>query len=414
MIPNSVKIENCFDSHVHWLATGAFSERMLLFHLKSASELCKIPVPQHGDWVLGFGWDFPIEGDAVGLLDQWCSDRPVALSKKDGHALWVNSKALERAGLPKSSGILLETERAQIFKAAKVTNEAELCRQLLKAQKIFHSFGVTHIRDVNMSPEQFHAALHLENSGLLKLAAEIFFYEEHLDPQALIPMALKAKESKSSQLRVKGVKVFLDGSLGSETALLSQPYLSGSGCGWSKYTQDQLENIIKDIWAAGLEVAVHVIGDEAAHKTALAATRCQNSGISGKIHFEHFEIARGETLELLKHLDATAHIQPSHWLGDKAWLSKKVDSSLLKNIFPWRKLQEQETPFFFGSDSPVTTPNPWISKQAVMDSLENGVPKLLGDVESYHSHPDRSWVPNTYSVFVDEKLDHIVFNGEHI
>src|SRR5690606_37588324 len=156
--------------HVHWLATGAFQERVSLAHLKNPSDILRISVPEHGEWVLGYGWDFPLDilpQATRQILDQWCADRPVALSRSDGHAVWTNSLALKQAGLltaqlnfssdlcPRDasdlpSGILLESARDGVLKLSKSKKEPDLVRQLLKAQSLFHSFGITHIRDVNM------------------------------------------------------------------------------------------------------------------------------------------------------------------------------------------------------------------------------------------------------------------------
>ena len=99
-----MRIEACFDSHVHWPSAGEFFQRLRLAHLQSPEEIKNVKsTPQHkrGEWLLGFGWDdtrWPRKPHRT-LLDQWYPEGPVALLRCDGHALWVNTEVLKRAGL---------------------------------------------------------------------------------------------------------------------------------------------------------------------------------------------------------------------------------------------------------------------------------------------------------------------------
>src|SRR5580704_6667803 len=98
----SDRIEACFDSHVHWAATGEFSERLMLTPLGSAAEILQLSkdnLALREDWVLGFGWDETHWPDRdlvhLKLLDQWLPDKPVLFTRVDGHVGWVNSLALK-------------------------------------------------------------------------------------------------------------------------------------------------------------------------------------------------------------------------------------------------------------------------------------------------------------------------------
>lgn len=426
-----MRIDNCYDSHIHWRATGDFAERMNLKALKSPDEIFKINVPIGTPWILGYNWSFSRELISYctrELLDQWCADQPVALSMSDGHSLWVNTKALSEAGLMtecpfpeelcprdaqgKPRGILKEEARNFILKSIPAPSMAVMTRQLLKAQKIFHEEGITHIRDVHMTEKQWQVASHLADSGLLKLAVEAFIFDESLNHLEQIQLAKKCKDDSVSLLKMKGIKIFIDGSLGSETAALSQKYASGSGYGHLQFSDNEIEKIIINAWSEGLEVAFHCIGDEASHKVACAARAVQAEGFNGKIHFEHVQILRDETIELMKQLDCICHLQPGHWLDDKGWLAKRIGEDLFKKVFPWRRLQEAEVPFFFGSDSPLSRPGVVRIQEAIEDASEHGLSRLLGGIETYVSHPDRSWPPNTFSEFNDQKVDSVTFSSE--
>jgi predicted amidohydrolase YtcJ len=118
----------------------------------------------------------------------------------------------------------------------------------------FNRAGFTHIRDMTCRTNQWNEALHLDESGLLTLAVEIFFGTLNgTDFQTVLKEAIAASKVQTKSLRVKGVKVFADGALGSEGALLSRCYCSGSGHGLSLLADDdELEQAMKLTWQAGL------------------------------------------------------------------------------------------------------------------------------------------------------------------
>lgn len=428
-----LKIENCYDSHVHWLATGDFAERLNLSDLKSPQDLLQMALPSGLPVVLGYGWNFSetlLKDCTRQLLDQWCSDRPVILSRADGHAVWANTLAFKKvdlfesssfseALLPRSSdqtplGVAKEEARTPLLQSLPKPSHSTMTRQLMRAQQLFHHQGLTHIRDVHMKPSQWEVALHLESSGLLKLAVEAFAYEEGVSYQNLIAFVKEAQKSQQTHglLQIKGVKVFVDGSLGSETAAISEPYSSGSGQGFLHLQKDEIKECLKDCWSSGIEVAFHCIGDRASRLVAESACEVQIEGHHGCVHFEHVQILSEHTISLMKNLKGVCHLQPGHWLDDKSWLKEKVGERLWSQSFPWRKLQEAEVPFFFGSDSPLSRPGIFRIQQAIEDATENGLSRLLGSFQSYISHPDKSWVPNTFSEFADGELKALVFKGE--
>src|SRR5690606_32357775 len=117
-------------------------------------------------------------------------------------------------------GVLKEAARNHILKSIPPPNLGAMTRQLMRAQQIFHDQGITHIRDVHFTEGQWLAAKHLDESGLLKLAVEVFVFDERLnaDQTTVLALKFKSEQSPDGYLRVKGIKVFLDGSLGSETA----------------------------------------------------------------------------------------------------------------------------------------------------------------------------------------------------
>lgn len=439
-------IHHCFDSHVHWLGTGRQATRLVLNDLKSPDDLRRIKIEPHhyqGQWLMGFGWDqstwekkeFPDRR----ILDELFSSTPVCFIRADAHSIWTNTEGLKRAGFLKPdgspldqlpeipggkvmvdakghpTGILVDAAKYRIDALIPEPSAAEIRAFLVRGMRVFNHAGFTHIRDMTCRQPQWNEALHLDESGLLTMAVELFFgsYSSKEFPTVL-KEAVEARKVRAKNLRVKGIKIFCDGALGSEGAQLSRCYCSGSGHGLSLLTDEELERSLQLIWQVNMEAAVHVIGDEAAHRVATIAAGLWKSGLNGRLHLEHAEMLRPETIALLKGQNVICHMQPCHWHTDKRWLKDKLGDELYQYVFPWRALQEAGIQFAFGSDSPIERPSVIENMRALMDSAEHGIPKLLGDGIRYHQHPDPSWVANSYSHFRDGVVDHVVFRGEHL
>lgn len=432
------KIEACMDSHVHWQATGEFSHRLDLSQLTNSHEILKIqPEPQHfrGDWLFGFGWDqtrwpqgaFPSRE----ILDQWQPNHPVVLSRCDGHTYWVNSAALKKAGLLDNktleipggkilrsesglpTGILIDAGKEPVEKVLPPLSSFDIRRQLLKGVQIFNEAGFTHIRDMTCNPTQFQEGLKLDQTGLLTLAVEEYFWLEEISQlPSLLEFCRLAQNSVSPNLRVKGLKVFIDGSLGSESANLSCAYHGGSH-GLSLWSDLELKEIFIKTWELGLAVAVHSIGDAASARLLHLLQTLKEKGVEGELHLEHAQILRPETIEQMSGFDITCHLQPCHFLSDQVWLKEKL-GNLYQYSFPWRSLQQAGLKMTFGSDSPLEKPSYANTLLGLEKSAEAGIPRLLGKPQSYMSHSDHSWCPNSFSIFSENQPTSVVFRGEHL
>ena len=107
------------------------------------------------------------------------------------------------------------------------------------------------------------------------------------------------------------------------------------------------------------------------------AYHLKENGVTGRLHLEHAEIVRPETMELMKGLDLVCHLQPCHWLGDHKWLKDKVGQELYSWRFPWRRMQQSEIEFDFGSDTPIEPPSVERARYRHCKSPQKtGIPKL--------------------------------------
>ena len=435
-----LKIENCYDSHVHWEYTGSWVNQLSLRELSSPQNISKLPTDKkhyRGDWVRGFGWDDNIwsEKPTRQHLDEVFGDKPVAFSRIDGHALWVNTEALKRSGLFKKfnssdvsggkiildsqgypTGVLVDMAMTDIFKSIPKKDIKDIERDLLLAVDTFNKSGFTHIRDLSCNDKVWSIAKELEKQNLLKLHVDCFFECE--DPNKLdkvIGWAQEAVKEETELLSVGGVKIYYDGALGSEGALLSQCYANTNENGFRIYSQDELKKIIKKVWSKNLPIAIHAIGDLAADEVIESAVFVsENDNINGEIHIEHAQIINEKTLKKAKGLNIIFHLQPCHWLSDKKWLKEKI-KDLFLDVFPWKKLEEGNFNFFFGSDSPIEVPSLKNNYDGVEDLNTQGISKPNKSFQNYHTNL-KNPLGDTYSL-VDPKtyeIKEVYFKGERV
>ncbi len=432
-----MRIDACYDSHVHWVAAGEFAMRLRLEGLSSPQSVDSLVPAQHhlrGEWLTGFGWDENkwSEKPHRRYLDAKFGAQPVAFSRCDAHALWVNTEALKRAGLWTQSssestdgrierdadgwptGVLVDRAADPVEKLISKPQAFEVRRQLLKATQTFNEAGFTHIRDMTCDEVQWQEAVKLDESGLLTLAVEEYFWlRSPAQLTAIIDLAVRARSGQTQNLRVKGLKIFLDGALGSEGAWLSRCYHGSNQSGLKLWEKSALLEAIARCWESGLEPALHAIGDEAAAFLVDTALELKAAGKNGRLHIEHAELIRPETMEKMKSLAIECHMQPAHWLSDSAWLKNKI-GDLIESAFPWRRLQEADIPFDFGSDAPIEPASLERTFRALRESADAGVPRLLGLPASHMGHRDLSWAPNCFTLLEGEAPRQVVFRGEHI
>lgn len=438
MADNKYSIPNCYDSHTHFWATGQVAEGLKLNDLSSAEAVRKIEIKKsyyRSNWLVGFGWNqnnwpeprFPNKG----ILDDVFPDTPVFFSRVDGHASWLNSAAItelkksgydfskdppggiiERDGQSEPTGILLD--QAHINALVKLPEFSEQQNQsfFTSAQKIFNQNGFTHVRDLSMTHNSWTILRKMEEKKTLTVCLDSFITVESLiDLDRVLSEIEVIKQEPSKQIRLHGVKIFADGSLGSKTAYLSRNYSNTLSNGILIWSLEDMKELIRRAWLAGQQVAVHTIGDRAVHTAVTAAREISAQGIAGRLHLEHVEVLRPETILLMKPLHVVCHLQPCHWLSDHRWLKNALPVDMLKNLFPWEILRKNKIPFHFGSDSPIEPPSLFNNKSALEKSVKWGVPELNADWRTYHAHPDSNWL-SCHTDVEDDQIKQVFFNNE--
>lgn len=414
-----------------------------LYDLKSPQDVAHLKIEKHhfrGSWLVGFGWDqskwsparFPNAQD----LDSVFPDFPVAFSRADGHAIWLNSKAMELVGYlnktetqkaPPAGGVVLRDEYGRptgiFIETTKVEIESFIppfSRQqnkdfLKSAIQYFNQRGFSHIRDMSGFQEQWELLRELDlEKGLTLYVDENFTCENIVDFERALGEAKQARATETTHLKARGIKFYFDGALGSEGAFISQFYTGSQKKGLTLWPLEQVELVIERTWKENFQVCIHAIGDEAVHQVVQAAQRVTTKiGHSGKINIEHAEMIRSETIVLMENLDITCHLQPCHWLTDQRWLREKIPS-LYQHVFPWAALQNAQVKVQWGSDSPIEEASIFNNWRALTESPNQGIPPFQGDLLLPHTHLEENWGPHCVSSFKDGVFSKLIFDGRQI
>lgn len=411
-------IRNCYDSHTHFWATGQVKAGLNLHQLSSPEDVLQLHIePQYyrGDWLIGFGWNhhnwLSPELPTRQILDQKFPETPVFFSRVDGHSSWINTAAMQalrkrgynfhqdppggrivRDTQGNPTGILMDQAHILALQLLPDFSQTQHRLFLKTAQQVFNQAGFTHVRDLSMNLFFWQMLRDMELKDELTVFLDSFVTAETLvDAERILPDIRSMQKEDSRQLRVHGVKIFIDGSLGSRTAYISQPYAGSSDKGLLIWSLEDIQELLRLVWEQGLQVAIHTIGDEAVHTAVTAARNVSASGVLGRLHLEHVQMLRPETLRLMKPLHVTCHMQPCHWLSDQNWLRSVLPEDLWSSLFPWEQLRKNKILFDFGSDSPIEPPSLFNTRSALEQSGGWGIPQLQAEWKSYHTHPDIHW-----------------------
>lgn len=373
------------------------------------------------EWISGGGWsmsDFPGGTPLAADLDRVLRDRGVFLLNRDHHSAWVNSVALERAGITAStpdppggrierdaagrpSGTLHEAAMDLVGNLIPEESAGDLRRGLLEGQRHLHSFGITGWQDAIVGQYSGHAdpyTAYRAADAAGELSAEVvgaLWWPR--DVQDIGDQVRRFEERRREagsgrRFRTTAVKFMLDGIIESRTAALAEPYHScgcpGPGTGLNYFDPDVLAAAITAVDAAGLDVHLHAIGDRAIGHglDALAAARRANPSSDGRHHIAHLQVVDPADVPRFGELGVTANLQALWACNDDAMRELTVpvlgeERSAWQ--YPFRALLDAGAPLAMGSDWPVSTPDPWQAIHTAVNRTEaggpDGVPALNPD-----------------------------------
>ena len=362
-------IPGLWDSHVHMGQWAQMRHRLNLAEAGSVDDVLRLAgerIASGIDEVVGFGWrPSEIAGEPLrASLDAVTGDTPTYLFSADLHSAWVNSAGFTAQGVAATeSGVVSEQVCFEMGKRVSVIADDDLDAWVDAAAREAATRGVVGVVDMEMASNARAWRRRIQN-GTDVLRVEAAMYAEHLD-QAIEAGMRTGDTVASTQglLRVGPLKVILDGSLGSQTARCFDAYSGSTGArarGVLNLSLPDLVSLMGRAWAAGLESAVHAIGDEA---VALALDAFDVVDCLGSI--EHAQLVRAEDMQRFVELEVMASVQPTHLLDDRE-VADRLWSGRTGQAFALRQMLDAGVDVRFGSDAPVTALDPWLAISAAV------------------------------------------------
>ncbi len=373
------------DAHTHMANAGRQKLAVNLAGVRTLTEMQQriaayVAKSKPGDWILGAGWDHTVWPGAQlpsrADLDQVTAGHPAIFRRVDEHMAVANTAALAAANITASTpdpagakidrdatgnptGILRETAAVTLVTSRVPAFNPEQRRAALTvAIQDALANGVTSVQDYS-DWEDFLALEDLERSGNLHVRfAEWLEFAQSLE----VLKAHRASHPATDPfLHITQLKGFMDGSLGSRTAALAQPYADEpTNSGLPRYEQQKLNQMAAERIAAGFQLGFHAIGDrantmalnafEAAHPTNPAALR---------LRIEHAQVLLPTDFDRFEKDGVIASMQPSHLLTDMNWAAARLGPDRAPYSYAWQTFLNHHVVLAFGTDYPVESINPF-------------------------------------------------------
>ena len=396
------------DAHLHLAGAGREKLSVNLVGCKTLDEFRerlrnKVEKAGSGEWVLGAGWDetrwpvkvLPSRWD----LDEVSNGHPIYLVRVDGHIAVANTRALQLASITVATrdpeggkidrdeggtptGVLRETARDAVVAVIPKLNHDQRRAALELALADLASHGVTSAQD-NSSWEDFQVFEELEKEG--KLTARISEWLPFDDSVESLNRKRSSHPADDNMLHTGMLKGFMDGSLGSKTAALSEPYSDDpKNSGLPQYNADKLNAMTEERVLAGYQVGFHAIGDKGvqmaldAFADAEKAARDGNAktavgGSDYRLRIEHAQVTTPLQVLRFKELKVIASMQPSHLLTDMNWAEARLGPVRAAHSYAWAEFLKRGVVLAFGTDYPVEAVTPFRGLYAaVTRQSENG------------------------------------------
>lgn len=385
-------IPGLIDAHLHVMGLGFASLTLDLSGTRSLAEAqAKIAAYAQANpdraWITGGGWNQELWGlgrfPTAAELDAVAGGRPVWLERVDGHAGWASSAALVAAGVTaatkdpaggrverltggKPAGVLVDNAKALVERVLPAPRGSDRDLAFEAAQRLLVARGITAVADMGTTIEDWQAFRRAGDSGRLQL--RIMSYAAGVDAMNLIAGSEPSPWLYDDRLRLTGVKLYLDGALGSRGAWLIEPYADDPGNrGLALTGETQLRNLMSRAAMDGFQIAVHAIGDRA-NTAALDAIEELGGTYKGdrRWRIEHAQVAAPADIARFGKLGAIASMQPIHQVSDRTMAEARLGPARLAGAYAWRSIASGGARLAFGSDAPVEIPDPFAGMAAAL------------------------------------------------
>lgn len=401
------------DSHVHLVGGGIEMGECDLNGLKTIEQVLDAVrnyAEKHPErkWIRGGGWPLTLSGGnpRKELLDKLVPDRPVLLDAFDGHSSWVNSRALEIAGITKETadpprgrierdattgeptGTLRESAARLVISKIPPYAHEEFVAGLRRGLQVANRFGITSVQEARVTEQHLKAFAELDKSGELTVRTVAAMGYDPAKGMTQLPQFVEWRtQFQGKRLRPIAVKIFQDGVIESRTAALLQPYLGGETRGWLNLEPETLKPLAAEFDRLGFQIHVHAIGDRAIQSTfdALEFARDRNGRRDSRHHIAHIQLFDPPDIARFRKLGVIANFQPL-W----AWADPYIVDMTIpvlgpersRWLYPIRSVAQTGAVIACGSDWSVTSMNP-------LDAIQIAITR-----RGLKEPPGPAWLPD--------------------
>jgi hypothetical protein len=383
------------DAHVHFMQGGAQLEQVQLtdastpqeFAKRIAAQVAKTP---KGAWVLGGRWDETKWPDpqlpTKELVDPVSGETPIFVERYDGHEALANSAAMKLAGVNAKTrdvpggvvvrdssgnptGILKDAAQELIYKAVPPMSHEQRVRIARRAAAHATSLGVTSVQ--HMNPEFADVAAYSELAEKGELTTRIYAAPMETEWKKQAEVGIRHAWG-SSFLRLGAVKGYADGSLGSGTAYMFEPFDDDPGnrglLSDEMYPPGAMRDRLMQADAAGLQLRVHAIGDRGVSVTLdiFADIEKEHGDHDQRFTIEHAQHMAEKDFARFAKLHVIASMQPYHAIDDGRWAEKRLGHERARYSYAWRSFLDHGVPLAFGTDWPVAPLDPILGLYAAV------------------------------------------------
>ncbi|MCF8885662.1 MAG: amidohydrolase [Aigarchaeota archaeon] len=367
------------DSHMHVddLAVSLHSINLRSVHsIKTLKQYLKNYYEKNKEvsWIVGRGWDqelfeekrWPSRYD----IDDVVPDKPVFLERICGHAAVVNTAALSSISVHRDlmkdpyflkdqdgnlTGVVVE-DAVKLFRENLQFEDSEMLRMIHDALLYSASLGVTTLGFMSCNLRSLKLLQILRHQNRLPVRLRVYMKKELLNN--IIGLGIR-RSFGDDFLKIMGIKIFADGSLGAHTAWLSEPYQDlPKSEGMPIIEKDELTKIVEEVHNADLQLAIHAIGDRAIDMVLEAYGRLKDLSPKNRHRIEHASIIRPDQIGKIAKLGVLVSIQP-HFIISDWWVVKRVGERRAAWVYPFKSLIKNGVEIGLSSDSPVEPLNPW-------------------------------------------------------
>ncbi len=397
------------DAHCHFFGYGMNLNAVDLAGTSSIEEIISMLKVHHlknpGMWITGRGWDqndwavqeFPNKS----MLDEHFPNTPILLRRIDGHAAWVNTTALELAGVTGKTkvdggtvmltdglpnGIFIDNAISLVGREVPAPSEEKVIDALKQAEKNCFNVGLTSVMDAGLSNRVVLLIDSLHKAGALQIRINAWLSPSDEN----FSHFLKKGTYQTEHLSVNTIKLFTDGALGSRGARLIEPYSDDpENLGLYVTSLNVLEELCRKAYANNYAVATHCIGDAANRETLKIYAGILGGKNDRRWRIEHAQIIHPDDFQTFGDYNIIPSVQPTHATSDMYWAEQRVGLQRIKGAYAYKQLLEQNGWIPSGSDFPVEQINPLFGfYAATIRKDQSGYPEEGFQMENAISRKD--------------------------